>query len=46
MYFKKIDKILFFLPSFEDGGAEESIISLANQFYKKKNEHSFFGWQY
>ena len=36
MYFKKIDKILFFLPSFEDGGAEESIISLANQFYKKK----------
>lgn len=28
----KKNKIVFFLPSFENGGAEETIISLANQF--------------
>ncbi len=37
----KKNKILFFLPSFADGGAEESIISIANR-YKSKNENITF----
>jgi glycosyltransferase involved in cell wall biosynthesis len=41
MFFKKKNKILFFLPSFADGGAEEVIISLANQFNKKGVNLSF-----
>ncbi len=41
MSFKRNTKILFFLPSFEDGGAEETLISLANQLYKKKTKVFF-----
>ena len=29
------------MPSFEDGGAEETLISLANQLYKKKTKVFF-----
>ena len=41
MFYSKKDKVLFFLPSFADGGAEETIVSLANQFYHKKTKVFF-----
>ena len=37
----KKNRIIFFLPSFADGGAEENIISLANK-YKSENENISF----
>ena len=37
----KKNKIVFFLPSFENGGAEETIITLANQLNIKYKNLSF-----
>ena len=41
MLLQKKNRIIFFLPSFAEGGAEENIISLANK-YKSENENISF----